>query len=632
MPTPPARGRGGPPSGKRQVPGRRPAPRRPVLLPLGSSSKRIKAALLVMAIGVSVVVGRAMQLQALDSQAYAAKAAARITSSHVITPNRGEITDRNGVVLAETEPAVRVVADARMIHYNGANPDNMGPKEREKATRAPAAIADILVEYLGGSASDYLPRLTAKDPATGDFSMYSPIKRKVPAYTYTQLRKKLTEGGWYGIFKENDPIRRYPAGTVASNILGFVDGDGVGASGLEYALNDSLAGVQGREVFETSAYGKIPLGDTVLTPAVDGASYSLTLDSDLQWMAEKLVANKVIEARASTGTAVVLDVKSGEVLALANYPSFDSNSPGTADQADVGNRAVTNVYEPGSVQKVLTMAALADQGLVTPDTRVEVPQRIASGDRYVKDAFSHETIHLTARGVIANSSNIGTVMLARQSAKGALVDYLKAFGLGEVTGVGLPGEARGSVPKATMADYTRDQIAFGQGLSVTAIQEAAAVAAIANGGVYNPPRILKSATTGDGKSLPIEPAEPRRVVSTEAAGMTVDMMEAVIGADHFAKARSIPGYRMAGKSGTAERFDAATGRYSGYTASFVGLAPVEDPRILVYVVIDRPQRGSQGSELALPVVKELMQLALPRFGIAPSSTVPAYTAPLTYEP
>lgn len=601
------------------------------ILPKGSSSKRIKAMLLVTAILISALAGRALQIQAFDSQAYATQAAERMTMSRVIVPSRGVISDRNGVVLAESQPAVKVIADPYQIHYNGANPDNMTKKQRAKADEAPAAIAGALVKYLGGKPDDYLEKLTATDKE-GNFSKYQVIARHVPAYTYTQLSKELREGGWYGITREADPTRAYPTGTIASNVVGFIDGEGKGAAGLEYYLDETLSGKPGREVYENSAYGRIPLGNTVLTPAENGTDYTVTIDSDLQWMAEKLVAQKVKDAGAATGRAIVMDVKSGEVLAMANYPSFDSNAPAKAESADLGNRVVASVYEPGSVQKVITMAALADMGLVTADTRVEVPPQVLSGGSYIRDVFSHPTLHMTARGVIAQSSNIGTVLLARQADKAKYAEYLKDFGFGAPTGVGLPGEAAGKSPDQGMPDYLRDQTSFGQGISVTAIQEAAAVAAIANKGVYNDPVILKSAKDGEGRPVALPDRQPRRVISEEAADEVLDMMEAVVHSPKFEKQRAIQGYRMAGKSGTAERYDPKTGRYNGYTASFIGVAPVADPQILAYVVIDQPTRGNAGSELALPVVRELMQLALPRYGVAPETSVPKYTRPLTYEP
>ncbi|WP_408647028.1 peptidoglycan D,D-transpeptidase FtsI family protein [Tessaracoccus coleopterorum] len=369
------------------------------------------------------------------------------------------------------------------MRSNGADERyEMSKRKQEEAKAAPEAVAELLVKHLGGKKQTYLDQIAKKD------SRYEIIMRRVPANTYIELKKDLKLGfdgdgkrPWWGVYATSDPVRTYPNRTVASNVIGWVNGDGEGASGLEYVLDDKLTGTPGKQVYDSSTYGRIPLGTSEMEPAVDGDSYVTTIDSDLQWMGEQALAEGLKKSGAKTGKLVVLNVDTGEVLALANGPSFDAANPGRADSDDLGNRAVTEAYEPGSVQKVLTMGALADQGLVTPDTKVVVPPRIASGDGSVGDSFDHGTINLTARGIIANSSNIGTIMLTREMDKADLSGYLTNFGLGSKSGLGLPGESAGSVPKPDMADYTRDQISFGQGLSVNAIQMAAAVAAVVNG-------------------------------------------------------------------------------------------------------------------------------------------------------
>ncbi len=323
-----------------------------------------------------------------------------------------------------------------------------------------------------------------------------------------------------------------------------------------------------------------------------------------------------------------MNVNTGELLAVANGPSFDPARPGSADTGDLGNRAVTDALEPGSVQKVLTIAALADAGMVSPDTKVTVPPQIRSGAGVVRDAFSHGTINLTARGIVAQSSNIGMIQLTRPMSKDKLSGYLADFGLGSKPNSGMPAEASGLLPGADMPDYTRDQISFGQGLSASALQMAAAVSAAVNGGVYHQPTIIKSATKADGTEVPLPEPLQRRVVSEDASAKTVEMMEAVI-AQVGDGSRTIPGYRTAGKSGTAQRFDPKCKCYNGYTSSFVGVAPAEDPQLLVYVVLDQPENGNLGSQLALPVVNKILESALPRYNVLPSTT-PAPEKPLTF--
>ncbi len=608
---------------------------------LGKAHTRFGVFLVVVTLMLGVAGARAFQLQALDPQAFAAEAAKKMQISRDIPAQRGAILDRNGVVLAETEPGFMIFVDPDMIKTNGADKRyKMSAQKQAEAAAAPGAVADILVKHLGGRKEDYLEIFDRRDTKTGKRSQYEVVARRVSAHTFTRIQDDMNAGvggedvgehgakRWYGVFGESDPIRSYPNRTTGSNVVGFVNGEGDGASGLEFALEKEIEGVNGTSTFDRSTYGRIPLGTNTMVPAKDGASYQLTIDSDLQWMTDQFLAQGIQKAGAKTGTAVAMNVKSGEILALSVLPTFDSSNPGAADQEDLGNRAVTQAYEPGSTQKVLTMAALADQGLVTPDTKVRVPEKIASGSGYVRDSFEHGTLQLTARGVVAQSSNIGTIELARQMDKGQLHSYLSSFGLGNRTGVGLPGEAKGHLPAADMADFTRDQISFGQGLSVNAVQMAGALASVVNGGTYHQPTIIKSAKDAEGNELERKEPTSRKVISEEASAMTVNMMEAVTMADP--EERSIPGYRVAGKSGTAQRYNPKCKCYKGFTASYVGVAPAEDPQILVYVVIDQPANGNLGSRLALPVVNQVLQVALPRYNVLPSTTK-APREPLTFE-
>lgn len=256
-----------------------------------------------------------------------------------------------------------------------------------------------------------------------------------------------------------------------------------------------------------------------------------------------------------------------------------------------------------------------------------VPGSIPSGGGVVRDSFAHGDLNLTARGIMAQSSNVGMIKLTRQLEKETLSNYLSSFGLGAKPGTGLPGESTGQIPGKDMPDYTRDQISFGQGLSLNAIQMAAAVGAVTNGGTYHAPKLVKSATAADGTPLELPEQESRRVISEEASADVVEMMESVISLNDK---RKIDGYRTAGKSGTAQRFDPTCMCYNGFTASFVTVAPAEDPQILVYVVLDQPTNGNLGSQLALPVTNDILSLALPRYNVPPSTTeVP--DLPLTFD-
>jgi len=551
------------------------------------------AVFLVLAVSLA---SRALQLQAIEAPAYAASAAARMKYTYALQPNRGELTDRNGIVMAQTQPAVLVFVDPRMISRNGVDERvTMTREQQEKAAAAPKAVAKILATRLGGQPEDYRKAVTATD-AKGKLSRYSVVRHHVDSYTFDLIKKDMKQGGWYGVFSSNDPIRTYPSGQVASNVVGFVNAEGKGAGGFEYSHNKQLAGVPGKESYEASTWGRIPLGSNTLVPAVDGTSYTLTLDAQLQLMAQQAL-----------GTA---------------------NKPGKAKENQTRNRVIQDAYEPGSVQKVLTMAALTDQGIITPDSHIVVPRALSSGGGKITDAEPHGTEYLTARGVLVHSSNIGTALFARKLDKATMVSYLKAFGLGAPTRIGLPGEASGQIPKPTMPDYTRDQVAFGQGLSVTALQEAAAVAGIVNGGVYHSPTIIKSAVDGHGEPSEIPKTTTRRVISQRASEEVRDMMENVVST---AKGRPIPDYRMGAKTGTAQRIDPECHCYHGYISSFIAVAPIEKPRILTYVVINQPTNGHTGTAVAQPAARQLMSVALPRYGVQPS-TDKARKEPLEYQP
>lgn len=598
-------------------------------IPLKRQATRINILGLIMALVLTSFLGRAFLLQAFDARAYASQAAAAMKASKTLVPQRGSITDRNGMVLAASEPAVKIIADPLMIARNGVDPRlEMGPKQTAKAKAAPGAIADILVKHIGGNHDEYLRVLTD----TGR-KHYAIVAEKVPAYTFQQIAKELAEGKWFGVYKEDDPIRYYPSGDVVSGVVGFMGtddktGQPVGTGGLEYTFNKQLTGTYGKEIFDTSRNGRIPLGNRTLIPATNGADLQLTIDSEMQLFANQALAKGITDAGAKNGMAIVMDVKTGELLAISTSPGFDSNTPAKADPENLGNTAASAPYEPGSVQKVLTLAALTDAGRMTPDTRVEIPARLPSGDGMIKDAWPHGTIYLTGRGVMANSSNIGTVLVARQMPKAQMLSYYAKFGLGRKTNVGLPGESSGWLPKEDMPNYSYDQIVFGQGLTTNALQMAAAVAAVANKGVYVAPKLLRASSNDEGQLVPTPQGETRRVISEKAARQTLEMMESVI---TKSEDRTIANYRVAGKTGTAQRVDPSCGCYRGYTASFVGVAPAEDPRLLVYVVIDQPTRGSDGSKLALPVAQQIMSTALPRYGVKPSST-PAPKGPLEYKP
>lgn len=589
---------------------RRRGPKSPLRLPLGSGTRRLHVVLVLLAMGLSICAGRLLQLQGFDSSAYAAESAAALTQKMPLLPARGEITDRNGTVLAATEPAVAVTADPSLTG------------------RRPGEFAEVLARHLEMPVSKLLPLLTKPN------TRFVYVKKKVPAMTYTRMATELAERNLYGVFREGDPIRTYPNGSLAGPIIGYLHGDGRGAAGLEGALNSKLAGVRGQEVYESAPNGsRIPLGSNQLTPAQDGYDYRLTLDSELQWAAERRIAQQVAKSRADFGFAITMNVKTGEILALAQAPTYDPNNPPKNVKDDQPTlSAVTSPYEPGSVQKVLTMAALLDSGAAGVETaRLRVPNRLPSlGSEPIKDHFEHKTLRLNMRGVVAKSSNIGTVMLARQMRTQDLYDYLHRFGLGVRTGIEVPGENAGLMPGDDLSGLTRDRVAFGQGLAVTGIQEVSAIAGVVNGGVYHPPTLIASATDGEGKPVALPAKTPRRIVSAKTSAEVRDLMRAVVDGTNGQSRLRIEGYTSGGKTGTAQR--GTNHGYDGYITSYIGFAPLNDPQIITYVVINNPRRGDTGSQVAAPVYRDIMQLALPRYSVEPSKHPILKPKPTTWQP
>ncbi|WP_167008394.1 penicillin-binding protein 2 [Mumia sp. ZJ430] len=563
---------------------------------------RARFCFVVVATLLVVFAGRLVQIQGVDANAYAAKALKETMQPAVLHADRGEIVDRDGQPLATSLDASAIIANPRFTS--------------EKAPE----IARVLAAELDLDYFDALEKLRRE----GTQFVY--VARKIPAHQANAAMAKLTELGVVnGVTTERDAVRTYPGGTLAATLVGLVSGEtGEGTSGLEKQYDEELTGVDGKATYETSPKGvRIPLARQTTREPVPGSDVVTTLDRDLQWYADKRLAEAVRQSGSDWGIAVTVDLESMQVLQLSQLPTFDAEDRSTVTPASMNNRAVQNVYEPGSVQKVVTMAALADAGLVTPQTKVRVPRELRLDGFTISDWWDHGRLKLTATGVIAKSSNLGTIALAQQMDDATLHDYLTKFGFGRTTGVGLPSESRGILAEPERwSSAQHATISFGQGISVTALQEVAAVAAIANGGRYTAPTLVTEVRRADGTTVDQEPPESREVVSPKAAKMVTTMMEAVTGPDGSAPDTVVPGYRVAGKTGTAWRVDPDTGRYvrGQNTVSYIGFAPAERPRFLTYVVLDNPRGGGSGSGTAGPVFKDIMQQALQRYGIAPSGS------------
>ena len=542
-----------------------------------------------------VVVGRLVVLQGVDGAAYAQAAEDSRMRTYPITAVRGEITDRAGKVLAYSVHAERVVADPSVV-------------------TDPARTALALTTLLDVPAS----ALTEKLSRDG---RYVVLADKVST-DVTDRIKALPAASQAGLYYEDDPVRLYPAGAVAGQVVGFVGKDGDGLAGIEQTFQDQLAGTDGKKRVEVDGSGNpIPSGIDDTTPASDGGKVTLTIDEDLQYVVQQRLDAACADGGTSSASAVVLDVHTGEVAAMASCPGYDPAHYNQTDPNLLGNAAVSDVYEPGSVMKAVTLSAAIEEGKAQPDTVLQVPGHIQAGDAVVTDAHDHAPIGFTVTGILAKSSNVGAIMLAREVGDQKLEQYLRAFGIGSKTGIELPGESAGILQGS--ADWTRSRAAnvpIGQGVSVTTLQMASVYQTLANGGVRVPPRIVRSVTAADGTVTPAARPPGLRVVSESTAGKLTYMLEAVVGKGGTAPLGEVDGFRVVGKTGTAQRANPDCGCYTGggFFTTFVGYAPADDPQYVVAVDLERPTSSAEGGQVAAPVFADVMRYALTAGGVVPS--------------
>ncbi|MFE1949023.1 peptidoglycan D,D-transpeptidase FtsI family protein [Streptomyces sp. NPDC059524] len=636
-------GTGRPAQQRRPAPAPRPAARRPrpasprgsAPLRLGSPRPRLRMVSLGLTLALLVFVVRLLQVQGVDADAYAAKAELNRYVSHTIAAERGGITDRGGVSLATSVDAYDITADPTLF--------------TEKITGvkdAPEQAAALLAPIVGVEADTLAKRLRTKD------TRYVRLAARRTPQVWKQikdLRSALNEkanaegreaGVLAGVLADPSSKRVYPNGDLAAGLLGWVNAAGKGGGGLEQQLDKELAGKAGKIRYAQSGGQQVPTAGSTEQPAVPGADVELTIDRDIQWAAQKAITEQVAKSKADRGYVMVQDTRTGEVLAMANAPGFDPNDLSKANPSALGNAALQDAYEPGSTAKVMSMAAVLEENVATPATHVTVPNRLHRGDRLFQDDIDHPTWHLTLNGVLAKSSNIGTILATgelgktQSAANRTLYSYLRKFGIGEQSGLGFPGETAGILAQpakwSTSQQYT---IPFGQGFSINAIQAASVYSTIANGGVRVEPTLVRGTTGPDGKFAPAPAPKKTRVVSPKTARTVAQMLESVVDDEEGTgtKAR-IPGYRVAGKTGTANRVDPATGRYKGYTSSFAGFAPADKPRITVYCAIQNATKGSYfGGQICGPIYKQVMEFALKTLQVPPTGAKSA-RLPVTFQP
>ncbi|GAA2193013.1 cell division protein FtsI [Streptomyces bangladeshensis] len=621
-------------------PGRRPGGARPPVTPplrLGSPRPRLRLVSLALTLVLLAFVVRLLQVQAVDASAYTARAEQNRYVVHTLAAERGEITDRNGVALAVSEDAYDITADPTMFSAKQLKIGD-GP-EQAAALLAPILRQDqaALVKKLRPeNRNSRYTRLAARQTP----QVWQQIKDLKTALAKKAETDRTTVNVLSGVFADPSSQRVYPNGELAAGILGWVNADGQGGGGIEQKLNKQLAGKDGKVRYAQAGGREVPTAGSTETPAVPGADVELTIDRDIQWAAQNAISEQVKQSKADRGYVIVQDTRTGQILAMANSPGFDPNDLAKADGDAMGNAALQDAYEPGSTAKVMSMAAVLEKNVATPLTHVVVPNRLHRGDRLFQDDIDHATWYLTLNGVLAKSSNIGTILATGElgktqpEANKVLYSYLRKFGIGGYTGLGFPGETPGILAPpqkwSTSQQYT---IPFGQGFSINAMQAASVYSTIANGGVRVEPTLVRGTKGADGRFTPAPKPKQTRVVSAKTAKTLAQMLESVVDDEQGTgvKAR-IPGYRVAGKTGTANRVDPATGRYRGYTSSFAGFAPADNPRITVYCAIQNATSGSYfGGQICGPIYKQVMEFALKTLQIPPTGAKAA-NLPVEYKP
>jgi cell division protein FtsI/penicillin-binding protein 2 len=528
---------------------------------------------------LALAVGRATWLATVRASDLKSRAVSQQVEDINVPAMRGTITDRSGQDLAVSEDAVTVFANPFLI-------------------KNPAPVAAKIAPLLGMTDTEVLQKIS--DRSKG----FVYLKRKLDGNSGSEVEKLKIEG----IGTMIEPKRHYPQGALASQLIGTVGTDNVGLSGIEQLLEKRLHGTDGKQRIVRDALGE-PVSIVDMERTEPGKDVQLTIDSVLQERVEAVLADVGATYRPKGATALVMDPRSGALLALANWPRVDANDIGAAPPYARQNRAVAAAYEPGSTFKAITVSGALAEGLVNPDTPFSIPPQIQVADRTIKDAEDHGFETLTVARILAQSSNIGAVKIGLLLGKTRFDKWVRAFGFGKPTGVDIPGESPGIVLHPEQySGSSMGNMPIGQGLAVTPIQMAQAYTAIADGGIEHTPFIV----AGQGKS-------GRRVLPAGVANQVAKMLQGVLGPGGTASEATIPGYTLAGKTGTAQKPDPINGGYSKYkyVASFIGFAPARNPRLLVAVMVDEPQGAIYGGVVAAPAFQKILSFALPYLKIPP---------------
>lgn len=553
---------------------------------------RLVALLTAGLVGLAGVGLRLAYLQIDGAESFVAAGVQQRLRSIPLPADRGRILDRSGTPLALSLEARDVYADPTLV-------------------TDPGVVAAQLAPVLGVGPAAVRPALEGE----GTF-------RWVARQVDMAVAERIADLALPGIGLLPSTIRSYPAGSLAPQVLGFVGVDGTGITGLEMAYEEQIGGVAGERVAEISPLGnEIPGGSRVISPVRPGVDLITTFDRQMQYKAQAALARAVRDNGAKGGSVIVLDPHTGQILVMATNPSFDPNRFPEYPAERYRNRAVTDVWEPGSVNKVITAAAALETGAVRLDERFVVPPTRRVAGEVIHDSHPHPVERMTIGDIIARSSNIGSSMLADRVGSARLLEYLTRFGYGRATGIGFPGEADGVVPPLQeWTAVTRATVSFGQGVSATLLQMAAVYATVANDGVWVQPSLVAGVRRANGDVVRAEQPGRRRVVSPATAGLLTRMLAYVVQDGTGANAQ-IPGYQVAGKTGTAKKLDRHGEYTERYVASFIGFLPASDPQVVVAVMLDEP-RTVYGGVAAAPLFQEVALHAIQRLGIEASSPVP----------
>lgn len=533
-----------------------------------------------------LALGRAAKLMVVDHVSLKDRAAGQQVGDVTVPAPRGAILDRKGNELAVSTDSADISATPYIV-------------------KEVPAVAAKLAPLIGHTPEDIAAKLADREKG------FVYLARGVKGRDAQKIRK-LAIGG---IDVTPTTQRFYPSKTLAAQLLGFVGTEGEGLSGLEHSWDKELHGTDGeRRTVKDGAGDPI---QTINTKQVEpGKDLTLTIDSQLQLEAESVLERVGERFLPKGASAIVMNPNNGDVLAMANWPKLDANDPSKATPEAQQNRAIGYTYEPGSTFKAVTIGGALQEHKVTPTTVFDLPPQLQVEDRVIKESHDRGAEALTVSQILAQSSNVGTVKIGMTLGDTLFDKWVHKFGFGKPTGIDLAGEEQGLVLKHQQ--YSGVSIAnlpIGQGLSVTPIQMAAAYSAIANGGTLRPPHVVK-----DVAGEPTEEPAGKRIISKKTAAQLRSMLEGVLGPGGTASEAAIPGYKLAGKTGTAQKFDTATGEYSkvNYVASFIGFAPAQRPKVLVSVMVDEPRGEIYGGQVAAPAFQEILNFALPYLKIPPN--------------